>query len=62
MASTVSPVRTESVLAMKASVDSRSPPPSISPDSRATPRLKNPAAPQTQAAAASMAPSREGMR
>jgi len=62
MASTIRPVSMASVLAMKASVESRRLPPRIRPDRRAAPRLKKPAAPQTQAAAASMAPIREGRR
>jgi len=62
MARVVKPHRAASVLAMKASLDSRKVEPSIAPASRPVRGSNSAAAPQAQAAAASIAPSRDGMR
>ena len=62
MARVVEPHRAASVLAMKASVESRKVAPRIAPDSRPVRGSSSAAAPQAQAAAASIAPSSEGRR
>ena len=62
MARVVEPHSAASVLAMKASDDSRKVAPRIAPDSRPVRGSNSAAAPQAQAAAASMAPSSDGMR
>ena len=62
MASVVVPQSMASVLAIRASVESRKVVPSMAPASIPAGAPKNPAAPQAQAAAASIAPKRLGMR
>ena len=56
------PARTPSVAAMDASADNRKLDPSMAPAIRLAPGFRNAAAPQAQAAAASIAPRIEGMR
>ena len=62
MARVIVPVSAESVLAMKASVETRKLAPSRPPASSPASPPKKAAAPQAQAAAVSMAPSSDGTR
>ena len=62
MAKVTAPASTASVAAMNPSVESMKLAPSMAPAERLRPGLRNAAAPQAQAAAASIAPSREGTR